>query len=407
MWNTLKKLSLMSVGVLALRLANAQCDPTPSGLVAWWPGEGNANDIVGNNNGILVGGTTFTAGEVGQAFHFDGVSGTVSVPSSSELNFGTNDFTVEFWVRFQDLVDQSNGLVSKDSYAGGSAYAGWVINIADGLGGFGIETRHLVAGNGPDTNARWVKSNLSTLTWYHVAAIRQSSILSLFVNGVLRASAQELLLTDVNCATEQTIGSLNAGHLQQFQGDLDEVSIFNRALSSTEVAAIYAAGSAGKCRTPFITIQPKSEVGYWGQSVTFSVAALPISPPLNYQWQSNSVAISGATNQTLTLTNLQNSFAAGYSVVIANSYGSVTSAPPANLTINPAGVGIALYPGVQINGVVGYIYGIQSTTNLSDPNSWVGRTNLTFTQLAEIWPDYQPSPVQTFYRVLQGPIPIP
>ena len=159
------------------------------------------------------------------------------------------------------------------------------------------------------------------------------------------------------------------------------------------------------CKTPIITSQPQSQLGYWGQSVTFFVGAIPL--PLSYQWQSNGAAIFGATNQTLALTNLQNSFAAGYTVVVANSYGSVTSAPPANLTINPAGVAIALYPGVKIDGVVGFTYGIQSTTNLSNPNSWIGRTNLTLSVPSVIWSDYQPSPTQTFYRVLQGPIPIP
>ena len=140
--------------------------------------------------------------------------------------------------------------------------------------------------------------------------------------------------------------------------------------------------------------------------MTFSVGALP--PPLNYQWQSNGVAIYGATNQTLTLTNLQNSFAAGYSVVVANSYGSVTSAPPANLTINPAGVAIALYPGVSIAGVVGFTYGIQYSTNLANGNGWIGLTNLTFTQPTELWYDSIPASLQQrFYRVVQGPISIP
>jgi hypothetical protein len=189
---------------------------------------------------------------------------------------------------------------------------------------------------------------------------------------------------------------------------IDEMTVYKRALSSNEIATIYAAGSAGKCRTPFITSQPQSQVGYWGQSVQFSVAASPISPPLSYLWQSNGVAISGATNQTLTLTNLQNSFAAGYTVVVSNSYGSVASSPPANLVINPAGVAIALYPGVKIDGVVGYTYGIQYSANLADTNSWIGLTNLTFTQPTEIWYDSIPASLaQRFYRVLQGPIPIP
>src|ERR1039457_7594204 len=103
-----------------------------------------------------------------------------------------------------------------------------------------------------------------------------------------------------------------------------------------------------------------------------------------------------------------NSFAAGYTVVVSNPSGSVTSAPPANLTINPAGVAIALYPGVKIDGVVGLTYGIQYSTDLANTNGWIGVTNLTFTQPTEIWYDSIPaSMAQRFYRVLQGPIPIP
>ncbi|MGO8927272.1 MAG: hypothetical protein ACLQU3_10325, partial [Limisphaerales bacterium] len=53
------------------RAWSADCVPPPEGLVSWWPGEGNANDIVGTNNGTLSGGVTFTNGEVGLAFNFD------------------------------------------------------------------------------------------------------------------------------------------------------------------------------------------------------------------------------------------------------------------------------------------------------------------------------------------------
>ena len=118
--------------------------------------------------------------------------------------------------------------------------------------------------------------------------------------------------------------------------------------------------------------------------------------------------ILGATNQTLLLTNLQNSFAAAYTVVVTNLYGSVTSSPPANLTIEPAGVALFLYPGVQIGGVVGQTYGIQYSTNLANTNGWIGLTNLIFTIPTEVWYDSIPASLsQRFYRVLPGPIPIP
>ena len=110
----------------------------------------------------------------------------------------------------------------------------------------------------------------------------------------------------------------------------------------------------------------------------------------------------------LVLTNLQSSDAGAYTVIVTNFYGSITSSPPANLIVDTAPVSIALYPGVKIDGVVGLVYGIQTSTNLANTNAWIGVTNLTFTVPTEIWYDSVPASLSTkFYRVLQGPIPIP
>ena len=247
-----------------------------------------------------------------------------------------------------------------------------------------------------------INANVNDGVFHHVAVAYDGVNSSVYFDGTLLDTRAFGIYT--------TDGTANIGARilprDFFSGIIDEVSIYNRALSPSEIAAIYEAGSAGKCRVPFITSQPQSQLGYWGQNASFSVGALP--PPLNYQWQSNGAALSGATNLTLVLTNLQNSFAAAYTVVVSNSYGSVTSSPPANLTINPAGVAIALYPGVYINGVAGLTYGIQSSTNLADTNSWIGLTNLTFTVPTEMWYDSAPASLpQRFYRVLEGPIPIP
>src|ERR1035437_5566174 len=88
------------------------CTPPPSGLVGWWPGEGNANDRVGTNNGTLRGGATFAAGEVSQAFSFDGVTGSVMVPDAPALHF-TNAMTVEAWVNPKAIGGHFQEVVSK------------------------------------------------------------------------------------------------------------------------------------------------------------------------------------------------------------------------------------------------------------------------------------------------------
>ena len=75
------------------------CAPPASNLVAWWAGEGSAKDNLGTNNGVLHGGMSFAAGEVGQAFNFDGSSGYVTMPASASLNVGAGTgLTFECWI---------------------------------------------------------------------------------------------------------------------------------------------------------------------------------------------------------------------------------------------------------------------------------------------------------------------
>src|ERR1035441_4453001 len=71
------------------------CTPSPSGLVSWWRGDGSALDQLGLNNGMLQTGCTYTNGEVGQAFIFDGVSSYVKIPNSASLD-APSQLTIDF-----------------------------------------------------------------------------------------------------------------------------------------------------------------------------------------------------------------------------------------------------------------------------------------------------------------------
>src|SRR5436305_1344242 len=81
----------------------ADCVSMPTGMVAWWRAETNANDSVGNHHGALDNGTSFASGQVGTAFSFDGTNDFVSVGDTTDWNFGTNDFTIEFWTKLNVL----------------------------------------------------------------------------------------------------------------------------------------------------------------------------------------------------------------------------------------------------------------------------------------------------------------
>lgn len=167
------------------------------------------------------------------------------------------------------------------------------------------------------------------------------------------------------------------------------------AASSNAVLSMY----------PFLTVPFGGLDTYWGYTNILSVGAWGTGP-LSYQWFQNGVALPNATNQSLTLPSIQAANAGLYSVVVSNTFGSVTNSP-AQVVVNPAGVSVALYPGVTINGVVGYNYIVQSTANLAATNSWVTIANLTLTNPVELWMDTNasssvPGNGQRFYQVLPG-----
>ena len=114
--------------------------------------------------------------------------------------------------------------------------------------------------------------------------------------------------------------------------------IYNRALASNEVAAIFNAGSSGKCQSlfaPVIGAQPVSQTNLAGSTAIFSVSATG-SSPLSYQWNFNGTNLDGATNSTLTLTNVQANQAGNYAVLVTNLFGSAVSSNASLTVIVPA-----------------------------------------------------------------------
>lgn len=141
----------------------------------------------------------------------------------------------------------------------------------------------------------------------------------------------------------------------------------------------------------------------WGKTATLSVSAVG-SSPLSYQWFKDGVPVASGTNQTLEFPAVQLNDGGMYSVVVSSPWGSVTN-PPAQLVVNPANIALGLYAGVIIDGMPGYTYGIQYTTDLRDTNSWVTATNLTLSQPVELWVDqsvniHSTSNAKRYYRVV-------
>ncbi len=169
------------------RVVSAQT-PTTLGMVAWWPAEGNADDIVNGNNGTLEDGATYAPGEVGQGFSFNGTGAYVAVPDSPSLD--VQQLTVDAWVRFDSFYSGtclSNEVVEK----GNDHVAGrWGLSVFDpgSCGGpTGVHVAHLVmisSSNGAVGSVEG-QTNLSLGTFYHLAATWDGTVGKVYVNGAL------------------------------------------------------------------------------------------------------------------------------------------------------------------------------------------------------------------------------
>ena len=168
----------------------------------------------------------------------------------------------------------------------------------------------------------------------HVMATWDGVVAKLYTNGVL--SAQGSLASPFSQPTcPFFIGGVNYSSSGcgpwddgYFNGVIDEVAYFSRALSSNEVAAIYAAGSGGMCYTnapaPVFAVQPTSQTNLVLGSATFTAAAMGVPRP-QYQWLFNGALLANATIATLVLNNLSTNQTGDYALVASNVFGSTTS----------------------------------------------------------------------------------
>jgi hypothetical protein len=379
-------------------------------VAGWW----NGRDIFGTNNAILLGGATDNApGEVGTAFNFDGTNGYAQIPNAPELN--PTNVTVECWVRFDRLDSdgtnpQGNAYLVFKQNTRNNVFEG--INLAKHrVTGGDIIVWEVSSAAGVAVQINSV-SFVTTNVWYYVAAVRGSNYTQLYINGQLEAQSSVDFPQNYGNYPLYFGTSGQPAWDRRLAGSLDEVSLYNRALSAGEIAAIYAAGAAGKCQSPpAIVTQPVGGVFYLGSSLTLT-SVVSGTPPFQYQWIKDGAPVPGATTTSLTLTNLQNPNAGSYQLTVTNMAGGVSSSPAnvqlkaADLSFVPSGTPPTV-AGLQLGGVMGQTYGIQCSTNFG-LGQWQGLTNVTLSSPVQVWNDPQPMTLpQRFYRAVFGPVSIP
>jgi gliding motility-associated-like protein len=251
----------------ALSICNGNNLPSnlQTGLVGYWPFCGNANDESGNGNNGTVNGATLTTdrfGNANSAYDFDGNSNYIEVVSSSSISVSSN-YALSAWYNstsFPTVFPQEAAIVSK--IANGNWYGGYEVFTT--LNGSPKHTGNI---NG---NFRVISTPTNLNNWYHVVATFDGAVVRFYLNGIkvdslIRTGSLQTSNIPLRFGRRGGAGSYDC----YFTGLLDDIGIWNRALSSSEVQQLYSSGAQQSYQwstgdtTSTISVSPDSTTTYY------------------------------------------------------------------------------------------------------------------------------------------------
>ena len=315
------------------------------GLVSAWRGEGNANDARGGNNGVLMGGVTFAAGRVGQAFSFDG-TGQVQVADAANLDL-TGAATVEAWINPSSLaVNGGFGEVIAKGNGAARDYGLFVTSTG------ALQLSYFTTG-GANVALQTADNLVPVGQFSHVAGVIDpaAGVMQVYLNGQVvasRATGGPLVANTVPL----TIGSTPLGGFG-FKGLVDEPTVYNRALSAIEIQSVVNAGSTGKLPSvavanvaPTITAFAVPTAGAEGNPVFLGATATDpagANDPLSYAWtvtRPDGTTLTTLNGNVVSFTPPDNG-AYGVSLTVNDGDGGVTSLAAPGLVSSWRGEGNA------------------------------------------------------------------
>lgn len=313
----IKSILLTAVATISLATATmAQNVPNyvpTNGLVGWWPFNGNANDESGNGNNGTVNGATLVAdrnGNPNSAYSFNGTTNFIEVAHSANQNF-PNGQSVSFWTYRTGMLSASgdqNHILSKGPqlWNGQNIWAGDANNYI---------RYHYIEGNYNTHNSCITAQNSFSLNnWLHYVVTNDLSTINVYLNGNL---VQTCPISNPSTSLAGTAqGPMNfgkgRGHFQGeqgFQGRIDDIGIWNRALTPQEITDLYNSSSCSND----LTITPTNNTSQTGGSASFTATTSDPNP--SFIWQSdfgqgfqtlnNYGNYSGVNSATLNIANVQ------------------------------------------------------------------------------------------------------
>ena len=311
---------MATIGFTAASMAQSVPSYLPTnGLVGWWPFNGNANDESGNGNNGTVNGASLTSdrnGNVNNAYSFDGSSNYIDCGQMANLGNFPTVFTQNAWILAAQ--NQSNyckmPIISKRQSGSNS----WATLGAGGNGTIGVPwiNQAYFFVNAPGyvpgiTNALFSSTNTNDAQWHMVTGTKSGNIYKLYFDGILQDSIIDnyspLGSTDNMIFGHESIWGFSCE--QWYEGKLDDIGIWNRALTQQEISDLY---NSVNCSNN-LTITPSNNNLATGSLANFTATTSDPNP--SFVWQSdfgqgfqtlnNYGNYSGVNSSSLSISNVQ------------------------------------------------------------------------------------------------------
>lgn len=352
----------------------------PAGPVAYWSfddtGDPGHDDSGNGHNGTVYGGVTSISGMCGNALDFDGVNGYVNF-GNTVGNFGTDDFSVVFWMRTNTSREET--VMGKRVFCGVHSF--FELNMSVPVappGKMFVEVYESSNNNNSFDSIQCLDDD----NWHQVAIIRKGFDVYLYVNGGLDASDNTGQIANIDNSASFILGKGPCvpaiADVFNFSGELDEVRIYDRELSASEIEDLYNA-----CQP--VNIAPIANAGgpYVAQATSWSGALIgldgtgssdPDGDTITYAWDLDLSVDSdsdGDPNNDVDSTEptLSRLFPIGQteiSLVVTDEYGVRSQADVTKVTVSFIEVDVDIKPGSFPNAINLGSHGVIPVAFLTD-----------------------------------------
>ncbi|NBW31025.1 MAG: LamG domain-containing protein, partial [Flavobacteriales bacterium] len=266
-----------------------------NGLVGWWPFNGNANDESGNGNNGTNNGATLTTdrnGVVDKAYSFDGIDDYIEVTNNAQVTL-IGDLTMSAWVNTFGTNGQNyQTIISKRETYWTTEYA-MILSYHSGV----IHDTKLMTsralGQGIQEQA-WTNNPYSTMNWEFWTIVYSSGQVSLYKNGILDHSQPFTLIPSPQICPLLFGRNTLVDNSEQFFGKLDDIGIWNRALTDCEIQNLYTSTNPTN-----LTSQTSCDSYSWNGTI-YTQSGVYTGPTANCVTESLNLTITPSSTNTTT-----------------------------------------------------------------------------------------------------------